>query len=177
MIAAAVNATMRERRDDLQGETSTWLVFSVAHRTYMIDLDSVAEVVAARKLHLVPLIPLEVGGVLNVRGEPIPVVDGGAVLQKRPCGAHRHVLVFESDERRLGLLVDYVLRIDRDFRPTRIDTLEAPEDDGVCTFAWKRSSDGGALGIVDSSAVLARATELLAGQSLESREEPCQNAF
>jgi len=162
-----------------RGETrtvSTWLVFVVGRWMYTIDLSCVAEVLAARAPHLVPLIPREIGGVLNVRGEPLPVVDGGTVLQRRSTGSTRHVLVFENDDRRIGLLVDYVLRIDRDFSPDRIDAMETPEDDGGCTSVWRRSPDGGALGIVDSVALLARAANLLSGANLESREESCQNA-
>jgi len=153
------------------------LVFSVAGRDYAIDLASVSEVVAARRPHLVPRIPLEIGGVLNVRGEPVPVLDGGAVFQGAASGSIRHALVFEDEEKRLGILVDYVLRIERDFSPARMDALEVPEGDGLCTSTWRRSPDGGALGIVDSDELLNRAARLLTGQGLESREEPCQNAF
>ncbi len=156
---------------------STWLVFAVGRYTYTIELSDVAEVLAARALHLVPLIAREIGGVLNVRGEPLPVVDGGAVLQTRSTGSTRHVLVFENDDRRMGLLVDYVLRIDRDFSPDRLDAHEAPDDDGGCISMWRRSPQGGALGIVDTDSLLARAANLLCGENLESREEPCQNAF
>lgn len=177
MTPADTSIAAWEAGEPRRVEPSTCLIFAVDRRTYAIDLNAVAEVVAARRPHLVPAIPLAIGGVLNVRGEPLPVVDGGAVLQGHACGADRHVLVFESEEQRLGVLVDYVLRIDRDFASVRMDALETPEGEGLCTTAWKRSPAGGALGIVDSIALVNRATGLLAGRSLESREEPCQSGF
>ena len=164
---------------DLSSLTSrsgtSWLFFRVASRDYAIALETVAEVVAARAPHLVPLTPLDIGGVLNLRGEPIPVVDGGMVLQGESRRSTRHALVFERNELRLGLLVDYVLRIDRDLEPMSLDDLEMPEVESLCT-EWRQSPGGGPLGIVDSDALLTRASGLLAGGSLQ-KEEPCQSAY
>jgi len=163
--------------EDAPRAPSTWLYFRVGGFEYAIPVDAVTEALAARRPHLVPLLPLEIGGVLNIRGEPLPVVDGGAALQNVPCGATRHVLVFERPDMRLGLLVDYITRIHRDFDPTRMDLLELADGVGECVEAWRRSSDVGVLGIVNSDALLARAASLFAGRSSQMKEEPCPNAF
>ena len=67
---------------------------------------------AAPRPHLIPRVALELGGVVNVRGEPLPAVDGGALLTGRSALRHRHMLVLERGSLRLGVLVGAVQRIE-----------------------------------------------------------------
>ena len=59
---------------------TSWLQFDLGERSYAIPLDAVAEVMWAQRPRLIPLVPPDVGGVLNIRGEPLVVMNGGAVF-------------------------------------------------------------------------------------------------
>ena len=81
-----------------------WLRFEVSDSQYAIPLDSVAEVAVTTSLRMIPLIQLDVGGILNVRGEPLPGVNGGLLLEGQPSNFHPHMLVLEQGRIRLGLV-------------------------------------------------------------------------
>jgi len=137
-------------------EATPWLCFEVSGQAYAIPLASVVEVTGAQRPHLIPRISLEIGGVLNVRGEPLPAVDGGTVLTGSKAQRHRHVLVLERGSLRIGMLVGQVRRIEREL-PAR-----AEERDGALV-QWV-SQDGSALGLVDPEGLIERATMLLTDQ-------------
>jgi hypothetical protein len=88
------------------------LVFRVAGRSFGVPVAAVSEVTLGGVPRLVPLVPLAVGGILNVRGEPLLAVDAGALLLDRPAGARRHAIVFGDDSIRVGMLVDLAARME-----------------------------------------------------------------
>jgi chemotaxis signal transduction protein len=165
----------------MSSRAGSWLLFRAGERDYALPIDALAEIVAARAPQLIPLVPIEVGGVLNCRGEPLPVVDGGLVLEGRRSGSTRHALVFERDELRVGLLVDHVLRIDRELDPARLTAVEAPAGSGGACEAWRQTPLGRQLGIIDTESLLSRATDLLAphvdSRGEQTKEETCHNVF
>ena len=89
----------------------SWMWFYIGEQPYAIPLDSVAEVTMAAKPRLIPLVPMEVGGVLNVRGEPLPSIDGAALFGSEPDGTRHHVLVLQQGRVRVGILVSEVSKI------------------------------------------------------------------
>jgi len=160
-----------------------WVCFRVAGGDYAIRLGAVVEVMSGRAPELIPLLPLEVGGILNARGEPLAVVDGGTLLGEKPSGSHHHVLVLERGNRRAGILVDHVLRIDRDLERRlaelgRSATDALAETEPASNWIEKRHTrEGVAIGLVDSEALFERAMDLLAGAGSHRRDERCQSAF
>ena len=64
---------------------TSWLQFDLGERSFAIPLDAVAEVMWAQQPRLIPLVPPNVGGVLNIRGEPLVVMNGGAVFGLEPA--------------------------------------------------------------------------------------------
>ncbi len=60
--------------------TTSWLQFDLGERSYAIPLDAVAEVMWAQQPRLIPLVSPSIGGVLNIRGEPLVVMNGRAVF-------------------------------------------------------------------------------------------------
>ena len=107
----------------------------------------------------VPRIPLDLGGVVNVRGEPVPVLDGGTVLQGRPCPPYRYAILLNIDEHRLGVLVTGVSRIERR-RPTSTEETAPASDDPP--FVRRALLPDGPVGVVDETGLRARVRELLA---------------
>jgi chemotaxis signal transduction protein len=140
-------------------EAIPWLCFEVSEREYAIPLASVVEVTRAQRPHLIPRIPLEIGGVLNVRGEPLVAVDGGALLTGSKAESHRHVLVLERGALRIGVLVGQVRRIERELRARTEESGEAER----ALVQWVNQDDS-ALGLVDPEGLIERATMLLTDQ-------------
>ena len=150
-----------------------WLRFHMAESRYAIPLNAVAEVTTASAPRIIPQVPIEVGGILNIRGEPLPVVDGGVLLAESPTCAHRQVLVLESGQARVGVLVGYVTDLDRGlgFRPIAD---EDTSDDSL--VRWVRDGQN-RIGLVDPEALFDRASKLLTGQRQQAGEEECPSAF
>jgi chemotaxis signal transduction protein len=140
-------------------EGTPWLRFEISGQAYAIPLAAVVEVTGAQRLHLIPRIPLEIGGVLNVRGEPLPAVDGGALLTGSCAERHRYVLVLERAGLRIGVLVGHVRRIERELAIG----LEEPAEATGALVEWVNQDDS-ALGLVDPEGLIERATLLLTDQ-------------
>jgi chemotaxis signal transduction protein len=139
------------------------LLFGMASQRYLIDLEAVAEVAPATRPRLIPCVPLELAGVINVRGEPVPVVDGGAVLQGRRGESLRHALLLDAGGHRVGVLVAEVSRIERR-EPTVPEG--APEEIPEAPFVHKALLPDGEVGVVEVSGLLSRTLDLLGGGSL-----------
>jgi chemotaxis signal transduction protein len=155
---------------------SSWLRFKVRDRGYAIPLDDVVEVAVAKFPRLIPLVPLNIGGVLNAGGEPLPVVNGGILFDGRPTGGTQHALVLERDGVRVGVLVTSVSRITR---RTGFDVFEGEADaeqEGSVLVRWGDES-GEPLGLVNSEALLIRAKELLMSRRPITGEGECSDAF
>jgi chemotaxis signal transduction protein len=157
-------------------EATPWLCFEVSGQDYAVPLASVVEVTGAQRPHLIPRIPLEIGGVLNVRGEPLPAVDGGALLTGSKSGRHKHVLVLERGSLRIGVLVGQVRRIER-----ALPAVLSEESDSsgtlVALVQWV-DQEGGALGLVDPEGLIERATMLLTDQRKQpGGQESWHNGF
>ena len=93
-------------------DPAAWLWFRVGDWNFAIPLAAVAGVMAAGTPSLIPLVPRSVGGILNLRGEPLPVLIGGALFGGRECAPGDYLLVFEHDRRRVGVVVHEVRGIE-----------------------------------------------------------------
>ncbi len=150
------------------------LRFRVGAREYLIDLDAVAEVTPAARPRLIPGLPLALGGVINVRGESVPVLDGATVLETDREGGYRYVLLLEADGHRLGMLVTSVSRIERR-RPSPPTDAEEPTY-GV-PFVQRAHLREGEVGVVEAPGLLARLQELLGGATPATGGTECPTAF
>lgn len=101
--------------DQVQKENE-YLTFFVARQEYALDVLRVREVIATAPITPIPSAAREVRGVVNLRGNVVPVIDlalrlgvGELVPTKRTC-----IVVIEPDGptgRVVGLLVDSVNRV------------------------------------------------------------------
>lgn len=161
-----------------------WLLFRQRLRRYAISLDRVGEVAPSEQLHPVPRVPPHVGGVVNLRGEPLPVVraeallgeDGATVDSPAQADARvRHLIVLRSERLRMAVAVEQVLRIERSLegRPCGDDSnASAP------AFVSWIHHPGGEVGLVDPDALLDHAEAQLTEQRFaEGRQESCPIAF
>src|SRR5262249_46581542 len=147
-----------------------WLRFEVAEQGYALPLGAVVEVMAAPRPHLIPRVSLDLGGMVNVRGEPLAAVDGGALLTGIPAHRHRHMLVLERGSLRLGVLVGAVQRIEGTL--ALLETAEIPSSGELVEWV---TEDGRQLGLVDPEGLIERGVLLLTdlrSRSLVGGQEP-----
>ncbi|MEN6388772.1 MAG: chemotaxis protein CheW, partial [Syntrophomonas sp.] len=115
------------------------VVFSLASEQYGIRINQVQEINRLSKITKVPRAPHYVEGVVNLRGEVIPVID----LRKRfELESNEHnqftrIIVSDIHNKKVGIIVDAVLEVLR-VGKTRI---ESPPD--ICeTQGSERFLDG-----------------------------------
>jgi chemotaxis signal transduction protein len=133
-----------------------WLRFEITEQGYALPLGAIVEVMPAPRPHLIPRVPLGRGGVVNLRGEPLPAIDGSALLTGKPAQRHRHMLVLERGSLRLGVLVGAVSRIEHDL--ARLRNQEEPRSGELVEWV---TQDGRALGLVDPDGLIERGVLLL----------------
>lgn len=95
-------------------ETSKFLTFLLARELYGVEIKGIREIVEQGNLTQVPMMPPFVRGVINLRGNVVPVVDLALRFGRDPTEiAHRTCLVIvelesEHEQRLVGFLVDAV---------------------------------------------------------------------
>lgn len=90
------------------------LCFLVGGRIFAIDIMGIREILRNQRFTPVPHTPDNVAGVLNLRGEMIPVVDVHGVLLGRPnpvAGENLKLVVAHARGKTTGLLVDQLLDV------------------------------------------------------------------
>ncbi len=99
---------MRREVHPGQSHAREVLEVSLDDQRVAFDLYDVLEVLPAVDVTPLPDAPAVVRGLLNLRGEPLPVLDLRARLgfTPRPAGVDDHVLVCLAGGRRVGVWVD-----------------------------------------------------------------------
>jgi chemotaxis signal transduction protein len=122
---------------------------------------------------------MEIAGVINVRGEPLPAFNAGVLLGDDPTPAPRHTLVLEHGAMRVGVLVDAVSRIESPGGLERAEPAEAPRTLPHPDLVRWRMLDGIRIGLVDPDVLLGRVGDLLARpvQHIQDKGESWPNAF
>jgi purine-binding chemotaxis protein CheW len=90
-----------------KGNDRVILGVKLGKENYGIDAAQVREITPLREITPIPRLPSYVAGLMNVRGEGIPVID----LKKRfglkqKNSSHRHVVIVKSANDLVGILVD-----------------------------------------------------------------------
>lgn len=87
-----------------------YLTFRVGDEVYGIEIAYVTEIVGMQKITEVPDMPDFVRGVINLRGQVIPVIDVRARfhMEDRPYDDRTCVVVIRLNETSIGLVVDTV---------------------------------------------------------------------
>lgn len=121
------------------------VVFELARETYGVDISQVQEIIRFQEITKVPKVPDFIEGVINLRGNVIPVID----LRKRfdfdeveKTNATR-IIVVEVEQYTVGMVVDAVSEVVR----VNEDSIEPPSNiiadidtdylSGVCKYSDK----------------------------------------
>ena len=107
-------------RTALLGEEVDQLIsFGVESENYGVNIQSVKEVIKIREITRLPKAPSFVKGVINLRGDVIPIVDfrDKFGLEHREYTDITRVIVVEVDKKSIGIVVDsvsHVIRMSQD---------------------------------------------------------------
>jgi purine-binding chemotaxis protein CheW len=96
-------------------EVKQLIRFTVGDEDYGIELSQVKEVIRTRRVTWLPKAPACVRGIINLRGEVIPIVDlrDRFGLKQAEQTAATRVIVVEVEERRVGIVVDSASQVAR----------------------------------------------------------------
>ena len=93
------------------GAERQYLGFHLAGHLYAVPLAQVAEITPYRELNQIPHMPRSVEGLLDLRGQVIPVINLRARmgLERQAADLSRNIVVLDmGSESNVGLLVDFV---------------------------------------------------------------------
>jgi purine-binding chemotaxis protein CheW len=109
------------------GEPLQYLTFSVAQEMYAVNTLSVREIIEYSQVTSVPMMPVFLRGVINLRGSVVPVVDLKARFGKdvTDLGSRTCIVILEAakegESQVLGVVVDSVSEVieifDIDIKP------------------------------------------------------------
>ena len=100
----------------LEGEgTKKFISFTVGEEEYGLELLRVREVIRVRETTWLPRAPSFVKGIINLRGDVIPIVDlrDKLGLPSRPAEADTRIIVVEVEARLIGMVVDSASQVVR----------------------------------------------------------------
>ena len=111
------SAEEMELDDDLYDDEDTqkdkFLTFHLAGEDYGIEIAHVTEIIGIQKITDVPDMPAFVKGVINLRGNVIPVMDVRLRfnIEERAYDERTCIIVVEVDGTSVGLVVDQVSEV------------------------------------------------------------------
>jgi len=87
-----------------------WVVFRVSDQEYALGVDQVVEVLRMASLTPVAESPASFAGILNLRGQAVPVLDLVQRLAglRRPADPDQAIVIVSHQQRLVGLVVDAV---------------------------------------------------------------------
>ena len=110
------SSTFEKAKDTTEGQ---FLTFAVEDEVYGVEISAVKEIASICEITKVPLTEAHIKGIINLRGDIIPVLDIRARFLKPDVeyDSLTCIVVVEYDKYTLGLIVDRVnevMRIDDD---------------------------------------------------------------
>jgi purine-binding chemotaxis protein CheW len=86
-------------------------LFSISGDGYAVTVDTVVEIIIPQKIFPVPTAPPHVLGVINLRGNIVPVVDIRPVLSLPPSDGINQIAVIRQNQIMIGIAVDSVSEV------------------------------------------------------------------
>lgn len=96
-----------------EGDFLEVTVFMLADERYAVELSHIRDVYALKEITPIPCTPSFVAGIVNVRGQILPVVDLKRFfsLPQQNRADLKHILIIHSGQNELGLMADAVVGI------------------------------------------------------------------
>jgi len=156
LMRRPVPRVLSRRSADL-GKRTEYLAFVLARDVYAVQIAFIAEILKPPPVTHVPRAPREVIGVMSVRGRLVTIVD----LRRRFGLAEQaedrktRILLVETGEEQIGLLVDEVLQVYR-LAESEIEPAAVLGGDQPAHIAGIGRPEGALLILVDLKPILNR---------------------
>ena len=103
-----IEETENEWQGELpESEAEKYLIFLSDEIFYGVNADCVAEIITETAVTWLPMLPTHIRGVINLRGQIVPIVDFRLLLGRYP-GSNGCIIVLDLQETKIGILVDTV---------------------------------------------------------------------
>lgn len=96
--------------EDAAAQMKKYLIFESDNLLFGANVDYVVEIITSHMITHLPMVPQYVKGIINLRGQIIPIIDIRLRLGK-PQGEDCCVIVLNIDGTYLGILVDAVAQM------------------------------------------------------------------
>ncbi len=99
--------------DEVQEVTNRFLTFTSDNLVFGVSTDYVIEIITNYMIRPLPIVPDYIRGVINLRGQIIPVMDMRLRLRKPflEYTSSTCIIILEIDSIRIGIVVDSVLQV------------------------------------------------------------------
>ena len=112
-----MNQPGKAKKSNLPEVIKQYLTFNIGHEYYGLELSQTREIIEYNGITEVPLMPNFLRGVINLRGEVVPVIDLAVRLGRKPIEVQKRtciiVVELQNNEQNhvLGLLADSVSEV------------------------------------------------------------------
>ena len=110
-MAELDNDVTAEVRDALPEEEFRVCLFSIGENTYAVPVELLTEIIISRKIFPVPATPSHVLGVINLRGNIVPIVDIRPALSLPQQSVPGQIAIVKHGTILLGIVVDNVSEV------------------------------------------------------------------
>jgi len=86
-------------------------IFKIGDELFGIGIERVVEILKVQKIFAIPGLPEFLSGVLNVRGNVVPVMDLRQRFSMKPSGKKERIIMVRCGKEKIGFLVDDVKEI------------------------------------------------------------------
>ena len=149
---------MEELKVDLQNETTQFIIVRLGDEQYGIDIKYVDNIVRMQHITRVPKVQDYLKGVINLRGEVIPVMS---ILVKMDLPADEYtkstrIIILKLEHQgNIGIIVDEVKEVvTLDNSQIEKVSYDSKEEKDNFIFAIGKYADGGLISLLDLNAVV-----------------------
>lgn len=113
-----------------KAEELQMIVFKLGEEDYTVPIGSVQEIIMPQKTTHIPNAPAFIEGVVNLRGNIIPIIDGRKKFNivDDSSSSEKRVIVLDFDKHFIGLIVDSVSEV-VNLKPESIEKSPVGQDE------------------------------------------------
>ena len=111
------NGLLQAQIDSLNENQDKYLTFNVSDDVFGINILRIKEIIEYDHVCMVPMVPNYIRGVINLRGNVVPVIDLAHRMEMEPCDVNRRSCIViievksEDEIMDIGILVDAVKKV------------------------------------------------------------------
>jgi purine-binding chemotaxis protein CheW len=112
-----MNDLLKQKKNAVTVATKQFLTFRIGHENYGLELSQTREIIEYGGITEIPLMPNFLRGVINLRGDVVPVIDLAVRLGRKPITVQRRTCIIvvelhgQEQSHVLGLLADAVSEV------------------------------------------------------------------